>query len=322
MEDCRQELMRKIKALNETIWEGRTPGILIDEWLRNFREDLPGQPSERLHALYLLSQFMYFGAREMRELLRAAYRDLYRYPLIQRIRRGSNNTTDVALILAEFGKHLSATRFLGMGNPSESGCHILYYFRQENRLPKDLFIHTHQMTRRVGSPLRTTVRFADVSHYVFLDDFCGSGTQARDYSEDVLEEFKEVSPNSKISYFTLFATEAGLDCVRNGTRFDEVKTIYTLDASYRAFDAQSRFFHSCPSGVSKPFAESMARIHGEQLLPDHPLGFADGQALIGFHHNTPDNTLPIIWFDEPDSRPWKPIFRRYPKEYGLVSHGT
>lgn len=32
------------------------------------------------------------------------------------------------------------------------------------------------------------------------------------------------------------------------------------------------------------------------------------------HHNTPDNTLPIIWFDE-DKSMWTPIFRRYNKNY-------
>jgi transposase InsO family protein len=43
----------------------------------NFVEDGDGSKSERLHALFLLSQFMYFGSRELRELLRALFRDLY-----------------------------------------------------------------------------------------------------------------------------------------------------------------------------------------------------------------------------------------------------
>ena len=40
--------------------------------------------------------------------------------------------------------------------------------------------------------------------------------------------------------------------------------------------------------------------------------FRNGQLLIGFHHNVPDNTLPILWFDSPNAD-WRPIFRRYPK---------
>jgi hypothetical protein len=51
-----------------------------------------------------------------------------------------------------------------------------------------------------------------------------------------------------------------------------------------------------------------------QLADDHSLGFENGQLLVGFHHNTPDNTLPIIWYDE-EFASWTPIFKRYNKIY-------
>ena len=38
------------------------------------------------------------------------------------------------------------------------------------------------------------------------------------------------------------------------------------------------------------------------------LGYRDSQLLIGFQHNTPDNTLPIIWYDEQAGRPGNPSF--------------
>ena len=55
---------------------------------------------------------------------------------------------------------------------------------------------------------------------------------------------------------------------------------------------------------------------GEQLVPSHPLGYRDGQLLLGFSHNTPDNTLPVFWYEERDGPNWRPMFRRYPKGYG------
>jgi hypothetical protein len=95
MEEYAEELMKKIKFLHDTVWEQRTPRPLVDEWLANFAQDTAGhQHSEPLHALYLLSHFMYFGAREMRELLRSVFRDLYRYPIIREIRITHNDTTD------------------------------------------------------------------------------------------------------------------------------------------------------------------------------------------------------------------------------------
>jgi hypothetical protein len=111
----------------------------------------------------------------MRELLRALYRDLYRYPIVESIRRAHSDTLDANFIEEEFKKRLLQTRFMGMGNPSESGCHLLYYFRQENRLPRNLFIHTHEIFTRSGSPPALSVKDPTVATYVFLDDFCGSG---------------------------------------------------------------------------------------------------------------------------------------------------
>ena len=64
------------------------------------------------------------------------------------------------------------------------------------------------------------------------------------------------------------------------------------------------------------FAEQMCRFYGSSLVPGDPFGYDNGQLLIGFHHNTPDNTLPIFWYDEPGGTSWTPIFKRYPKYYG------
>ena len=70
----------------------------------------------------------------MRELMKALYRDLYRYPVIAKIRRSNNDTTDCIVIDRLFEEELNHTHFIGVGNPSESGCHLLYYFRQRKML--------------------------------------------------------------------------------------------------------------------------------------------------------------------------------------------
>ena len=132
-------LIRKLKTLNDTVWEQRAPWPKVDTWLRNFLPDQPGQlHSEQMHALYLLGRFMYFGDIEMRELLRALYRDVFKYPIVAGIRRAHAHTRDYDLLASLFSQELHRTRFLGIGNPSESGTHLLYHFRQENSLPDPL----------------------------------------------------------------------------------------------------------------------------------------------------------------------------------------
>ena len=46
----------------------------------------------------------------------------------------------------------------------------------------------------------------------------------------------------------------------------------------------------------------------------NPLGYDNCQLLLSFFHNTPNNSLPIFWFED-EQVEWKPMFRRYPKIY-------
>jgi hypothetical protein len=294
------------------LFGGRATEPAISDWLDNFSASGTSDPDERTHALFLLSNFMYFGSRQIRELLRALYRDLYRYPIVEKIRRANHDTLDLTIIDPLFRAECEATRFLGVGNPAESGCHLLYYFRQENGLPNNLFIHTHQVFTRAGGPPR--LRDPNVRRYIFIDDFCGSGEQGTEYSKEIVEEIKRLDQHAFVAYYVLFATTHGINRVRSNTAFDDAGAIYELDPSFKCFSANSRYFRKPAAGIEKAFCEQMSRSYGARLLPPpHALGFDDSQLLIGFHHNTPDNTLPIIWFDEPGSVPWKPIFRRYPK---------
>lgn len=315
MSALREELAHKLKTLTEDVWTGAVDWPMILDWLDNFAPDADGVRSERLHALFLLSQFMYFGSREMRELLRALFRDLYRYPIIEHLRRANADTLDCDRLNALFEAELANTRFLGIGNPSESGTHLLYYFRQENGLRRDLFANAHELFTNTPGAVTQSLAAPHVTRYVFLDDFCGSGTQAEVYSRKVVAALKGLDAGLRVSYYALFATTTGLAHSRKTTGFDEICAVYELDESFRCFGPASRYFKTVSPELEQAFAETMCRYYGRTLLPDHPLGYADGQLLIGFSHNVPDNTLPIIWRAPTDVVPWSPIFRRYPKLY-------
>ena len=148
MADTSDALVRKLQMLTQHLWSDMVNWPMIRDWLNNFPESQPGRPSEQLHGAFLLSQFMFFGIREMRELLKALYRDVYKYPIVERLRRSQANSMDCGHLTALFKAELHQTRFLGVGNPSESGTHLLYYFRQENSLPRKLFINGHEVFDR------------------------------------------------------------------------------------------------------------------------------------------------------------------------------
>lgn len=310
-EEMFDALLKKIKQLTETAWYGKVLEPDVRQWLEQFETSANHDEDEQLQALFLLSNFVYFGQREIRELLRSLYRDLYKTPALHAIRRAHGDTRDIGLLNREFELHLAKTKFLGMGNPSESGVHLLYYFRQENRLHSDHFINTHQIFARDPVAGAATIRIRNpmVTDYVFIDDLCGSGTQAAEYSQDIIEPLRALNPDVKVHYLVLFATQHGLEFIRNLNRYDTVAAVYELDDSFKALEPSSRIFNAANVEFDRERVKATCQKYGRRLWPPHPLGYKDSQLLIGFNHNTPDNTLPIFWADAP----WRPIFKRYHK---------
>lgn len=321
-----EELHKKIKILNETTWESKVKKPKIVKWLENFKTQ-----EEKSHALFLLSNFMYFGNIQIKQLLVSLYRDLFKYPVVEKIRLQNNNTTNINFINEQFTISQKNTRFIGLGNASESGAHLLYWFRQENKLSVDLFPDSSGIFN-FETDGTVTLKETGVDHYVLFDDFCGSGRQAINYSDEIVTKIKKIDPTIRVSCLMLFATKRGKDKVLAKSKFDFVETVVELDDSFKCFDPNSRYFQNCPDHIDKKFMKKMCMEYCEPLVrsvwvkegfegdslekmvQNTTLGFGDCQLLIGFYHNTPNNTLPIIWYDE-EEETWYPIFKRYNKIY-------
>lgn len=341
MNITKDDIYKKIEVLNFTLWENRAFKTHIEAWLKNFQNE-----SDQSYALYLLSRMMYFGADNIRNLLKALYRDKIRYPLIRKIRKQNANTLDSEIIEREYFEELKKTRFLGVGNPSESGVHLLYYFRQENNIPKELFVNTddlviYEQDKDKDMHAKLREKYKDVKHFIFIDDLCGSGQQATSNDSNVrrcVSNLRSLLPEAHISYLMLFGLKDGVKKVRDFIEdtkgkllYDYVDAVIELDESYMCFNDKSRYFTNINNFNKKsaediafrygyPLALQLAKKQGfvspilEKVAKSRALGFGNNQLLIGMNHNTPDNTLPIMWFDE-DKSIWTPIFKRYNKNY-------
>lgn len=308
-----EELEATAKKLMATTWKTCAIGLSeIRRWLEQFATSTAPEDDEQLHAMYLLTRFLYFDQESVRELLKAVFRDLYRTPILHGLRKSNADTLDGVFLDSEFKKALQQTRFLGVGNPSESGVHLLYYFRQENQLSKDFFINSHEIFRNTREPGGVSIKVKDakIRRYVFIDDLCGSGTQAKDYLKDLVDALKALDSTVRVSYFVLFATPNGLQAVRNLQCFDDVEAVYELDETFRCLEPSSRIFNPPAPPFDRLKIRGTCEKFGKRLWPANPLGYKGGQLLLGFNHNTPDNTLPIFWMPAN----WTPIFKRYHKE--------
>lgn len=314
-----QKYFQKIKLLNETIWEQKATKNKIDKWLENFK------PEEKNEALYLLTQFIYFSEFSVEKLLEALFRDLFKYRIIAEIRRNNNDTLDNNFITNQFKSQLSNSRFVSLGNPSESSATLMGLMRKINSLPTGLFISEEKIKPEIGN----------INNFIFIDDLCGSGSQAIQYSNKSIPNIRKLFPNAKIWYLMLISTKEGKLRIRNNADFDFVDSIYELDNSYKCFDENSRIFTNKEKEINIEHIKSFCSNYGSKLMSsiikkDNPkiklpdlinacetckFGFGNGQLLLGFHHNTPDNTLPIMWYNEKEMV-WSPIFKRHNKIYG------
>ena len=324
------KLMSKVYAYYQTIWFEKWRDGIEHDWLNNFTDlNEDKLEKEKANMLYLLSKFMYFGNVEIRQLLLSLFRDLFKYPIVAEIRRRNNHTLDLNLINTEFYRELANTRFLGVGNPSESGTHLLLFLRQVAGISKDSFIDSkdifsvekiiEKLPNKTSREVRNIrINNAAIKRYIFVDDFCGSGTQAKQYLSKV-NRIKKINPDCCVNYFMLFSTTKGLQAVRGLNVFDNVEAVFILDETFKTFSDESRYFKLLKVENSvdddedilgKEFSKETALKYGSKLLPAHPIGYKDCQLLIGFSHNTPDNTLPIFWSENNN---WSPIFKRYNK---------
>ncbi|AUN42891.1 hypothetical protein ASU32_07385 [Tsukamurella tyrosinosolvens] len=316
MASLKSALLDRVRILSIEVWDGRVRESDIERWLENFCGKALETDQERTHALHLLSKFSFFNILTIRSMLRSIYRDLFRYPLIQRARHAADSTRNFSILESEFQEELAATRFLGMGNPSESGAHLLYYFRQVNTLSKKYFIHQHEILEHAAGIEDNRIAIPGLRRLVFIDDIMGSGTQATQYSKKLLSHVRAASKRDKtpieIWYFTLFARPDALRLVRE-LEFDRVETVNEIDDTEKAFSDQSRAYRGA-NLIRSQDGQSIAQTYGSILTPGSPLGFKDGQLLLGFEHNVPDNTLPIFWLSESNLN-WEPIFPRFTKVY-------
>lgn len=310
------EFDNKLNVLVNHAWDQEIGSPQIDAWIKNFNGGFIASDEEQRYCLFMLSRFMYFGKRLVREMLRSLFRDHFESPLRQRIRRNNGNTRDSNLINQLYAQELATTRFIGIGNPSESGAHLLYYFRQVNHLSKELFLDISSAFTSVveSGVIRYVPRDPTVSRYIFFDDLVGSGDQASLYLAKELKKIREATKNLDIRFMSLFAATEGLKRLNTSILFDGNATcLFELDNTFKAFEADSRYFSSPPDWFDMPTAKGLAQHYGEKLWRA-PLGHRDGQLLLGFSHNTPDNTLPIFW-KEDGPYPWSPIFVRFDKIY-------
>lgn len=243
----------------------------IVKWLENFR------PDHRELALQLLRGVRFFNVSDIKHWCQTLH----------------------GYLPAEVRKPGDHTRYLGLGLPAESGSLVSYYYRSANGIPVSQFL---EPSEAIDGGYLLGQR---VDALVFLDDFIGSGHQAIQFWRDLTASLGATTDSLRFFYCAFIGYSEGKRLIEEKTKFS-VHLVRELDERDKAFGVGS----SLVVEYAREAAKDIFRQYGQRLFPKHPLGYGDGQGLIVFDHNTPNNSLPVLW-SEADG--WIPLFKRYSK---------
>ncbi len=192
-----------------------------------------------------------------------------------------------------------------VGNAGKSGLAMIYFLKKTNCFVQKKIKILHDFG---------VVQEGD--NILMVDDFSGSGKTILDFYNSIKNNLPNQVFVSAITVAHLSRAKVLLE--RNGIN------IYG-NLRLPAFSKRGSVFGYFPR--MKALREFCFK-YGNLLYPEqdyidkktkqHPLGYINSQALIGFEHAVPNNTLSIIWSDRKRNdlkTQWYPIFPRRSQAY-------
>jgi hypothetical protein len=274
-----------IKTLYELKWcKDRPfqadPDAMMEKWLANFYLN-----NEQREAFELIPKIILYSKMEMESLCEIAYRKLLSY------------AEEV------LGHHLdpslrnSSFIFIPL---TDSGNYWCRHLRHKYGLDRGIFKEGLKDIKSAG--------FERGVFYVFVEDFVGSGS-------DAIKKLKRlgidrlIKRNIRPCYMALISTDWGALNIKNKVKINLISG-ELLGSQYKCFTDESIIY---PEPNQRNIAQRIFHMYGQRLsnkdpeISGFPLGFDHCQLTVVLWDNTPDNSLPIIWYP---NKNWFPLFRR------------
>jgi len=291
---CHQ-VFQRIMQKNQQHWRRFDGSLDVLRWLRNFSSE-----REIYLALILADGIMYYSLDEVRYLWRLILTNRVKQWLLREtFANGSLPKIDEWFEQYLRGKCL----FLGYGPASKSGQSQVYYFKQSHSIEKLQYLEFHEL-------LHGTNNLNEIERVFLLDDMVGSGDQAKTtwnkkFGGRSLDDVQQENPHLKFIYLALVGFGDGKKDTEKTT---PMKVILgeELDERFKCFsDTSMIYMDESERGEARTVMEEKGK-----MLYDYPMGYADMQLAVAFCHNTPNNSLPVIWKRLADGG-WWPLFERF-----------
>lgn len=297
----KSNLPRWINVFFENIFgRGKFNPRKFHDWILQFED------SERILACRLFDALDFYDEEKMRQVWAEAFRKL---------------PPDAK----------TKTAYIGLGHGAKSGRINPYLFRQGvSELPEyDALFKGKEMKifRDIAEFEKKELKLQKPKTLVFLDDFIGTGGQAKDFLEWYFSKYSWFHGVS-IYLCALVGFRKAIEENVKKPLYRKVKDVIVgnmLDEENRAFSPDNPIWES--KEECKNIAQWAKKV-GYQLLNSNPvydskgnsiydpdrdaLGWHGCQALVTFHHNIPSDTLPTFWATgNRNGKEWKGLQDRY-----------
>ena len=176
------------------------------------------------------------------------------------------------------------------GKPSKSASSYARLYAQENHVSSQNVAEFAQIRQCLSSD-------ESLKGLVFVDDIIASGQTVIECLNRLEQESGDVLARRQIRVFigSICAFSGGVDAIEQRCRTltfkVEVEPCDLLTESDRCFSESSTAF---TSAGDREKAREIAWMYGKKLVKNAPLGYKDGQLLVVFPDNCPNNSLPIL----------------------------
>lgn len=290
VERCRQ-------LIDTQIWMGISPSAL-DGWLANFIGD-----REKYFAACILDSLVYRSEEQTVSLTR----EIFDRELSTHYERKNINTfpfDDLAKYFHNYppeeNRPIAIVPVIRRNEPpTKSGPMIARMLKRQ--------LHVNQYHMLWPWQVKEWQSLFKTRHIIFIDDLLGTGMQFCNF----LKEFDLDSTIGEFEcvYSPLVAHERGIKKIKEKFPSIELLPVERLSETNNIFHHSSRPFNdgvNCPKSAKKLYIEILRRIGYTNTASRN--GFGNLGIAYAFHHGTPNNSIPILWWDKPGQ--WFPLLKR------------
>ncbi len=336
-----QEKVRQLEALATYKFDeygNFRPGVKFFEslaaWLHQFDD-----PADRATALdFVLERLIFISDAEMTHLIELVYPDHMESVLRQRTAsRLECSPYEVARVVGDDSFMALRRRSLVLG--ASDGARLDRLRRSAPFLSHEQFLQSSEpasdlvsgMCKKLGEALAKhgTSAPATFEHVFLVDDFAGSGVTLLRERNGAFEGklIKLKAALERLHKDTLVADDLDVTIILYVATEQARRNLESAIATGPLPDWELRIVQQLPGWVrvddqDAAFAALCERYYDEVFTDEHkgraPIGYAGGALPVVLSHNTPNNSVSLLWADstdEPESLRRRALFPRYERHH-------